>query len=286
MLINWFTVVAQIVNFLILVALLKIFLYDRIIAAMDRREQRIQSRLETAEEKRAEAERERRTYEGRRREMEAKRDEMLKSAREEAEEKREALIGAAREEAEALQKRWRESLEADQEAFLRELREQAGRGVYEAARRTLKDLARADVHAQAVDLFLERLDGLDNDERQGMAKSAAAEGRLRVRTGFPVSDAQRDRITEAIRSLFGDQAEGVDLDFETDPDLILGISLRTADRKLAWTVADYLADLEKKARRALDEQASREARSSAENDEAAGDGPGDSRAPESGSDDE
>ena len=128
MLINWFTVVAQIVNFLILVALLKIFLYDRIIAAMDRREQRIQSRLETAEEKRAEAERERRTYEGRRREMEAKRDEMLKSAREEAEEKREALIGAAREEAEALQKRWRESLEADQEAFLRELREQAGRG--------------------------------------------------------------------------------------------------------------------------------------------------------------
>lgn len=283
MLINWFTVVAQIVNFLILVALLKIFLYDRIIAAMDRREDRIRSRLETAEEKQAEAERERRTYEERRREMESRRGEILKSAREEAEEKREALIEAAREEADALQRRWRDTLEADQEAFLRELRTQASQGVYDVARRTLKDLARADVHNQAVDLFLERLDGLDDDERRRMAESAAAEGRLRVRTGFPVDDAQRERITEALGSHFG---EDISPEFETDPDLILGISLRTADRKLAWTVADYLADLEEKARRALDEQSRREARSADEtNDEAAGGETGASASPEDGPDD-
>ncbi len=283
MLINWFTVVAQIVNFLILVALLKIFLYDRIIAAMDRREERIRSRLETAEEKRAEAERERRTYEGRRREMESKREEILKSAREEAEEKRETLIESAREEADALQRRWRETLEADQDAFLRELRNQASQGVYDVARRTLKDLARADVHAQAVDLFLERLDDIDDEERRRMAESVAAEGRLRVRTGFPVDDDQRKRITEALGSHFG---EDISPEFETDPDLILGISLRTADRKLAWTVADYLADLEEKARQALDEETRRAARSADETDDkAAGDETGDSAAPEDGPDD-
>ena len=46
--IDWFTVVAQIVNFLILVWLLKKFLYGPIIRAMDDRERRIASRLEEA----------------------------------------------------------------------------------------------------------------------------------------------------------------------------------------------------------------------------------------------
>lgn len=58
MLIDWFTVVAQIINFLILVFLLKHFLYGRIINAMDQREARITSRLEEAETQRKEAENE------------------------------------------------------------------------------------------------------------------------------------------------------------------------------------------------------------------------------------
>ncbi len=37
MLIDWFTIIAQIINFLVLVALLKYFLYGRILQAMDRR---------------------------------------------------------------------------------------------------------------------------------------------------------------------------------------------------------------------------------------------------------
>ena len=51
MLINWFTVLAQIVNFLILVVLLKYLLYNRIIKAMDEREGKIQLRLKEAEAK-------------------------------------------------------------------------------------------------------------------------------------------------------------------------------------------------------------------------------------------
>ena len=55
MLIDWFTVAAQAVNFLILVWLLKRFLYKPILGAMDAREQRIASRLRQAETEKAEA---------------------------------------------------------------------------------------------------------------------------------------------------------------------------------------------------------------------------------------
>ena len=62
MLIDWFTVAAQAANFLILVWLLKRFLYQPILKALDAREQRIAAELADADTKRAEALAEREAY--------------------------------------------------------------------------------------------------------------------------------------------------------------------------------------------------------------------------------
>ena len=59
MLINWFTVVAQAINFLILVWLLKRFLYKPILHAIDEREKGIATQLAEAEAKKAEAQKDR-----------------------------------------------------------------------------------------------------------------------------------------------------------------------------------------------------------------------------------
>ena len=55
MLIDWFTVSAQIVNFLILVWLLQRFLYRPILDAIDAREQRVAAALTKAEANKEEA---------------------------------------------------------------------------------------------------------------------------------------------------------------------------------------------------------------------------------------
>ena len=59
MLIDWFTVGAQVLNFLILVWLLKHFLYKPILNAIDAREKRIAAELADAEAKKAEAQKQR-----------------------------------------------------------------------------------------------------------------------------------------------------------------------------------------------------------------------------------
>ena len=51
MLIDWFTVIAQAVNFLILVALLKHFLWGRLVRVIDEREQRVATQVAEAEKK-------------------------------------------------------------------------------------------------------------------------------------------------------------------------------------------------------------------------------------------
>jgi F-type H+-transporting ATPase subunit b len=59
MLIDWFTVGAQALNFIILVWLLKRFLYKPILDAIDAREKRIAAELADADKKKAEAQKER-----------------------------------------------------------------------------------------------------------------------------------------------------------------------------------------------------------------------------------
>jgi len=109
-LINWFTVIAQIANFLILVALLKYLLYNRIIKAMDERERKIQVRLKEAEEKEQAAEREVQSLREKNRDFDEKREYMLEQAKKEADARRKELIQEARQAATNLRLVWQEAL--------------------------------------------------------------------------------------------------------------------------------------------------------------------------------
>src|SRR5262249_16867757 len=54
--IDWFTVIAQVINFLILVWLLKRFLYQPVLRSIDEREKKIANQLKEAEDREAAAE--------------------------------------------------------------------------------------------------------------------------------------------------------------------------------------------------------------------------------------
>ncbi|MDD5204192.1 MAG: hypothetical protein PHS17_02155 [Desulfobacterales bacterium] len=181
MLIDWFTVVAQIINFLILVALLKRFLYGPIIKAMDEREERIRSRLREAEQREEESRREAERYRSRTEELEHKRKEILAAAEKDAEEKKRSLIHVAKAGADELQRQWRESIMSQRDEFLRELKKLASRGVYSTTRRVLRDLADADLQERITEVFLRRL------KESGM-KDVLPEGDhgLEVRSSFDV----------------------------------------------------------------------------------------------------
>ena len=75
--IDWLTVAAQIVNFLVLVWLLQRFLYRPITTAMRRREERIETLLAEAREARETAEAEERRLEEKEADLDARADEIL-----------------------------------------------------------------------------------------------------------------------------------------------------------------------------------------------------------------
>jgi F-type H+-transporting ATPase subunit b len=250
-LIDWVTVGAQIANFLILVWLLKHFLYDRILRAVDQREERIASQFEEAEERESQAEKQRRELEEKRRELERAREEKLAQAQEEAKAKRQEMEKKARQEVERLEQSWRQELASRQQGFLRQLREMAGREVYQVARRALADLADADVQAQALAAFRRRLGGLEAQERQGVAEAFRQAEKVAVRSARELDEDQRQELAQALSRELEVEPE---LSFAAAPELGLGLELRTPGRKLAWSAAAYLDELEERARGLLARQ--------------------------------
>ncbi len=250
MLIDWFTVIAQIVNFLILVGLLKYFLYDRVIRAMEEREKRVRDRLENAEKNKEEARAELEEYRRKNREIEEKRNEVFSEVRSEADKKREELIRQAKEEADELRKRWGESVRREKESFVRDLRQMAAREVYAIAARAFKDLGDADLEEQLVEVFLGRVGQLEEEKRKELAEAMEKEGNsVTVRTHFPMSAPLKRKVTVALRDEF---FEDLEVGYETVPDRAPGIVLWAAGRKVAWSFDEYLEELEEQAIDALE----------------------------------
>jgi len=241
-LIDWFTVIAQIINFLVLVYLLKRFLYGPIIRAMDEREKKIAFSLEGARKKKDEADLEAKDYRRKNREFDERREEMFSQIKEEVEVRRKDLINKARNQVDAGRTRWYEAIRKEKETFLQDLRRRAGKQTCAISRRALKDMADVDLENQIIHVFIEKLRSLNDDELKALKESIRqSPQKISVRSAFKVPEKMAGEIKEVLRN----QAAGhVDVRFEISPDLICGIELKFSGRRISWNVADYLETLE------------------------------------------
>ncbi len=238
--VDWVTVTAQVVNFLVLVYLLKRFLYGPITEAMQRRERRIAERMGEAESREQAAAEEAEAYRQQKRELDDRREDLEREAREAADRERRELIEQAREEVDAQREQWFSGLEREKRAFLRQLRAVAADEIAAAARRLLGELADASLEERVVRRFVERLRAADDQARDAVRR---ARDHLTVASAFELGDQARDLVVDAVRELAGRDAEPA---FEQDPELICGIELRLEGYKLSWTVDRYLDAIEQR----------------------------------------
>ena len=252
MLINWFTVLAQIVNFLILVVLLKFLLYDRIIKAMDEREAKIRSRLKAAEVKAKEAEQEADTFRSKNQELDKKREKMIAQAKEEAEAHRKELTEQARHAASNLKSAWQEAIQREKATFIQNLKTSTGTQVYAIARKALGDLVDADLEDRTIERFLSGIRGMGKKKRDALVESIREAGdEVLIRSAFELSPAMRQKVTRALHKHFSD---AVTVHYETRSELIMGVELKVRGHKIAWTLQNYLDDLEENTLKILDKE--------------------------------
>ncbi len=242
MLIDWFTVVAQAVNFLILVWLMKRFLYRPILDALDAREQRIAGELADADARKAEAATEREEFRRKNDEFDRQRAAQLSQAAEEAAAERRRLLGDAHKEADDLRARLQDMIGGEYQNLHAEIARRTQAEAFEIVRRALSDLAGASLEERMVDVFVRRLHQLDSAETQRLAPMfSSADATILVRSAFDLPAALCTAIEEAIRTNFAARAP---IRFEVTPNLTSGIELITEGQKIAWSISDYVSSLE------------------------------------------
>ena len=251
---DWFTVIAQIINFLILVALLKRFLYGPIIKAMERREKEIADRLDEAAYKVREADLEGMRYREMVREMADTREEMLAGAREEADTLRRDLKQKVREETDKSQAQWYESFRQQRAAFEQGFRLHACKQVFAVVRRVLTDLADTNLEERMTDVFLSRIRNLEPAMQKEIADSLMGSGReIVIRSAFEMNPEGRQKIVAAIREQISKSGQkgrddspsaDVNINFESSESLICGIEIIADGRKVTWDMEGYLDELE------------------------------------------
>jgi F-type H+-transporting ATPase subunit b len=254
MLIDWFTVGAQIVNFLILVWLLKHFLYKPILDAIDSREKRIAAELADADMKKAEAEKERTDFEDKNKVFDQQRSALLGKATDEAKAERERLIDEAKKDADSLRADQAAALRADQIRMGGEISVLAEKEVFAIARKTLTDLASVSLEERVGEVFTRRLRELDSKTKEllGTALKNSSQPAL-VRSAFDLPPDQRAAIQNALNETF---SAVVQIRFEDSQDAICGIELTANGQKVAWSISSYLAELSKTVSNLVDVQSS------------------------------
>jgi F-type H+-transporting ATPase subunit b len=242
MLIDWFTVGAQALNFIILVWLMKRFLYQPILTAIDAREAKLAAERADADAKKAEAHKERDSFQQKNAAFDAQRQAHLLEMTDAVHAERQRLLDEARQAADLLASKRRTALADEANALHQSISLRVQQEVFAIARKALADLAGVGLEERLSAAFTARLGSLDAPAHAQLAAALASTSEPAVvRSAIALTEADRATIRNALNETF---SADVPVRFDTAPDLISGISLTVNGQKLAWSIADYLAALE------------------------------------------
>jgi F-type H+-transporting ATPase subunit b len=242
MLIDWFTVGAQALNFLILVWLMKRFLYRPILNAIDAREKRITTELANAAATAVEAQRARDDFRRKNEAFDQQRAALLTKATDDANAERDHLVADARTAVTESSAKERDARRTDVEHLHEAMTRRTQHEVFAIARKVLQDVASASLEERTGAVFTDKVRALNGPAKADLATAlkTASEPAL-VRSAFDLPPAQRLAIQDALDQTF---ASTFTIRYETAPELVSGIELSTNGQKVAWSIAEYLESME------------------------------------------
>jgi len=239
--IDWFVLFCQIFNFLLLVYLLKHFLYGRIIKAMDDREAKIAARFAEAKDIKNKAAEAATLYEKRNQALNDAKEQMLNEATMAADAKRKELMEKVREEVDQVKTRWQDMLVREQDAFFSDMRQRAAKQLYATARKALRDLADADLEERIVEEFLRRVKTLDEEKSIQIRKAIIGGGnQVIIQSAFSISEPRRAQIEEVLQKRI---TSSFKTQYLQQQEIVSGIEMRVNGHKIAWSFNEYLETL-------------------------------------------
>lgn len=240
MAIDWFTVIAQLINFLVLVLLLQRFLYKPVLNAVAEREKKIAAQLANAAASEKTAQEQWQEYRQKDTALKQEAAAIIDKARMEAQTEREQLLAQARNDADRQRSQWAAALRTEQDHYGRELERQTRTTLLDTTRKLLSDLAGSTLEENMIQGFVRSLAALDAADCERLTRAMAAAPPV-LRSSVPLDAATKNEVNAALKTLSPALPEPI---YETDAALVCGIGLYVDGYRLEWSIDNYLRELQ------------------------------------------
>lgn len=233
--IDWITVLAQIANFLVLLWLLKRFLYKPILDGIDAREKAIAQRMADAEKAQTDAKAAESEYVKQRAQLVSDQEALLEKALAATEEQRAELLADARTKLQQEQDDWRQHLEHERHVFNQRLEERGADALLQLTRKALHDLADERLEDAIVRNVAKQLQPMAKE----LAQAAAGSTEAQVTTREVLPEATQRVLQQEVQQLLPE----VILSFSTNPQQAPGVIMQIGGAQVAWTTDSYIDEL-------------------------------------------
>ena len=233
--IDWITVLAQVGNFLLLVWLLKRFLYQPILNGIAAREAEIARRLEQATLAREKAETAEQQYLSSLAQTRAGQEEAVASALEQSAEQREQMLRRARKQVEHERQEWQAYLEREREEFVRHLQLTAHDTLLATSQRMVQELADEQFELLILRHLRRQLQSIARE----LVQAAGTSQEIEVSTRYELPDDSRQQVIDILQELFVGAVVNFRIRLEQSP----GVMVHVGGVEVSWTLDSYAEEL-------------------------------------------
>lgn len=231
------TIVLEIVNFLVLIWLLKRFLFKPVQAAIARRQQDLEQAQQDALQKAKGATELQQQLQSKIDDWEQEKIRQQQQLQEQLSRQREQAMGKVRQEAEEEKKRLQTILQQDQAALQEKTQQEAQKGAIQLTQQLLNRLAGTELDQALLNMFADDIQQLPDTERDKLATALRKQKSVLITSARPLPDAQTQQLQNILQSVLG---QNITLDTKVDEQLISGVRLTIGPMILHANLADEL----------------------------------------------
>lgn len=233
---SWSTFVLEIINFLILVWILKHFFYKPVLDVIAKRRAEIDDSLNSAEALHADAEKLQKQYEGRLADWDQERQQARTALNQELDAERAKKIGQLQTELEQVREKTRVVEARHQVVAMREMEETALKQAARFASRLLAQASGAETGSNLVELVITELSRLPPERITELRNSyGQAPDTALVVSAHRLSDNQREQLEQVLMTVISPE---VKVQFEQNSELMAGVRISVG----AWVLGANLRD--------------------------------------------
>lgn len=241
--INWSTVFFQIVNFWIIVWILKKYLFKPVLSSMDKREQTIRERLRDAEEAKKNAEEEKQRLLKKIDDVEKAKSAVMADAYKKADAEYATLLKTFNAEMAGKRKAFEEQITDEREFLRTSIKEIAGNTIVKTVATALSELADANIQSAIIEKFISKAKSGTIEKTDDLKKYYEKNKKVSVHTSFEINETEKKQIKSIISEVVGEDVKHID--FAEDKGIICGIEVICPPLLISFGMDTYIVELQK-----------------------------------------